>query len=92
MTPKEFEIKLYKIELETWDNVSVLVNQARLEELGEGHDDKPISYADDPNWQRRADALGELCGWIYDRMHGKNRGDKRSMTRKIRKALGYTYP
>lgn len=93
MKASEFDEELKKIELETWDKVSSLVFKARNDELIEGQDDnKPVSFADDPNWQRRADALGELCGWIYDRLHGKTRLDRGSMTKKIRKAIGYTYP
>ena len=92
MTRAEFELQLSKIVDETNEKVVTLVLKAREEEFGEFDMDKPMPYADDPNWERKADSLAEMCGWIYDRMNGKTRLDKRSMRRKIRRALGYTYP
>lgn len=92
MTADEFGKRLNEIEAETWGKVTTLVSQAREEDGKEYDGYEPVSYHDNPNWQRHADALAELAGWIYDRMNGRNRLDRRSMTKKIRKAIGYTYP
>ena len=92
MNASEFEKQLKEIEEETWEKVVALVFKAREDEFGHSDGNEMVSFADDPNWQRKADALGELCGWIYDRINGKTRLSRGSMTKKIRRALGYSYP
>jgi hypothetical protein len=42
-----------------------------------------------PDAERMADDFALLAAWIYDRLNGENPREKRSMTNKIRKALGY---
>lgn len=43
-----------------------------------------------PDTERNIDTLALVAGWIYDQLQPVIRG--RSMTEKIRKALGYSYP
>lgn len=92
MDVKEFDTQLREILNETNDKVVQLVIEARNSHADGWDGRKPVSYADDPNWQRAADGFAEMTGWIYDRMHGRNRLHRQSMTKKIRKALGYSYP
>lgn len=92
MNARQFADELGKIEEETRNKVVELVNRAQAEE-GLGWDtDKPISFVDDPNWNYKADGLAEMAGWVYDRLAGRNRLHKKSVTKRIRKALGYSYP
>lgn len=42
--------------------------------------------------EKIADDLCLSGAWIYDRLNGKLPRDRGSVTKKIRKALGYTYP
>lgn len=42
-----------------------------------------------PDAERMADDFALLAAWIYDQLHGMNPRWRRSMTYKIRKALGY---
>jgi len=92
MDRNEFERKLTAILHKTNDEVVELVFQARNENADGLDGSKPVPYADDPNWQYEADGFAEICAWIYDRMNGKSRLDKRSMSKKIRRVLGYTHP
>lgn len=92
MDSKTFSDELEKIYRETNEKVVALVNKVQEEE-GLGWDtSESVSFADDPNWNYKADAFAELSGWIYDRLNGMTRLDKKSVTKKIRKALGYSYP
>lgn len=89
MNSKTFENELNAIYCETNKRVVALVNQAQADEGLYWNIDKPLSFADSPNWNYRADAFAELTGWIYDRVRGMSVGkDKKSMTKKIRMALG----
>lgn len=42
-----------------------------------------------PDAERMADDFALLAAWIYDRLNGENPSARRSVTNKIRKALGY---
>lgn len=42
--------------------------------------------------ERFADYMATSAAWLYDRPSGKMPKDRGSMTKKIRKALGYTIP
>lgn len=92
MNAKQFADELHTINTETMDKVRELVQRAQAEEGLNWDTDQPVSFHDDPNWQNYADGLAETSGWIYDRLNGRNRLHKKSVTKKIRKALGYTYP
>lgn len=46
----------------------------------------------DYNVEQMADQFALSCAWLYDRLNDKSWRAKGSMTVKIRKALGYTYP
>lgn len=92
MKAEQFEQELHKINVETMDKVRELVQRAQKEEGLEWDTVEPVSFRDDPAWQNYADGFAEMCGWIYDRLNGINRLHKKSMTKKIRKVLGYTYP
>lgn len=45
-----------------------------------------------PNVERCIDDLAIRVGWIYDSLNKKTKKRGMSVTQKIRKALGYTYP
>lgn len=92
MTSQEFEQELKRIQEQANKAVTELVNKAQADEGLEWDTDKPVSFVDHANWNYPADAFAELTGWIYDRLAGRNRLHKKSVTKKIRKALGYTYP
>lgn len=42
-----------------------------------------------PDAERAVDDFALLTAWIYDILEGRKYDDKKSMTRRIRKALGY---
>lgn len=42
-----------------------------------------------PDAQREVDDFALLTAWIYDILEGRKYDDKKSMTRRIKKALGY---
>lgn len=92
MKAQEFTAQLDKINAEAWDKARDLVQRAQADEGMNWDTDNPVTFADDPGWQHKADGLAELGGWIYDRLNGRNRLHKKSVTKKIRHALGYTYP
>lgn len=94
MNSEKFQTELQKILSKAHEKVVALVSQARLENLAQENDnsDSPLdcSFTDNPMIERTIDGFVELGGWIYDRLNGKTRIDKKSMTRKLRKVLGYT--
>ena len=90
MTEQEFNTELEKIAKEAWDKARELVFKAQTDEGMDWQTDKPVSFHGGM-YYKSCDSLAELAGWIYDRLDGKTRMDKKSMTKKIRKALGYTY-
>lgn len=92
MNAQEFARDLKNIQEVAHQKIVELVQQAQADEGLSWDTDKAVSFADDPNWQRSADGFAESAGWIYDRLNGRNRLAKRSMTKRIRKALGYAYP
>ena len=80
-----FQKRLDRITEQAAKDIAALMEVARTELK----DDQPVEFADDPNVERAIDALAELSGWTYDRLNGINRLHRKSMTRKIKKALGY---
>lgn len=92
MDAAKFDHRLSVIVGRAQKEITELVNQAQADEGLSWDTDKPINFVDETNWQRTVDSLAETAGWIYDRLAGKNRLAKRSVTKRIRKALGYTYP
>jgi hypothetical protein len=49
-------------------------------------------YSFQNNIEHFSDNLCTYGAWIQDRINGKMPKDRGSLTKKIRKALGYTYP
>ena len=92
MKAQQFTEELKKIQQEANEKVVNLVNQAQKEEGLDWSTDKALSFQNDPNWNYPADGFAEMAGWIYDRVAGRNRLHRKSVTKRIRKALGYTYP
>lgn len=96
MNASEFEKELEKILDETNDRVVSLVHKTQQEDGLEWDTDKPVSWANSTlshnNWEGKADGFALIAGWIHDRLNGRTRLSKKSMSKKIRKALGYTYP
>ena len=72
-------------------DVVELVHRAQEEEGLDWQTDKPVSWADD-QYDHEVDNILQIGGWIYDRLHGRNRLHRKSLTKKLRKALGFTSP
>ena len=97
MTDEQFSNDLKQIVEQARVQIVALMERARDEDVGCGGfmGDAPVSWAhaEGYGWDRTADQLAELGGWVHDRLRGTNRTHKRqSVTVKIRKALGYTCP
>jgi hypothetical protein len=94
MKAEEFDARLKEIVVRTEREVMLLVEEAQLAEHKQGlASEEPVSWVDAPaEWERTADRLAVLGGWIYDKLNGRRRSDVKSTVKKIRKALGYTYP
>jgi hypothetical protein len=94
MTPKEFTNELQVIRDGIQAQIVALVHRARTENTASGDiaGSDVVDFADDPNWQRYADGITESGAWIYDRLNGCQRSGKKTVAKKIRRALGYTYP
>ena len=92
MDAKVFADELEKIYREANEKVVALVNKAQEDEGLSWDTSEAVSFADGQYWSYKADAFAEMGGWIYDRLAGRTRGHKKSMTKRIRKALGYSYP
>ena len=90
MTEKEFTQELKTILDNSWEQVNNLVERAREQE-GKLNNTEPISwyYEFEYNGERKADGFVELGGFICDKLQGMNRLNKKSLTRKLRKVLGY---
>jgi len=66
--------------------------QAAQESEGLNWDtNKAVSWADD-QYDHEVDNIVQIGGWIYDRLHGMNRLSRKSLTKKLRKVLGFTCP
>jgi hypothetical protein len=93
ITPEIFEKRLNEIVKETRSKVTALVIETRKDNLGDDFTKQDASldtsFTDNPQIERLADTFVELGGWIYDRLNGRTRMDKKSITRKLRKVLGY---
>ena len=46
-------------------------------------------FIEGPDAERAVDDFALLTAWIYDILEGRKYDDKKSMTRRIKKALGY---
>jgi len=93
MKASEFTERLAAIRDEAADKAIALMGQARDENANGVAGDAPLDFADSRPWQDEADGFALLTGWLYDRVNGGDRLNKRtSMTVKLRKVLGYTYP
>lgn len=92
MTSEEFAKELDTIITEANDKIVTLVHKAQADEGLNWDTNEKVSFHDDSNIERRTDDLACMGGWIRDRLNGINRLDKKSLTKKIRRALGYTYP
>ncbi len=60
--------------------------------LGDEAFKESMPKQDDGHWNRPLDGLAETVGWVYDKLEGRVRPGRGSMTKKIRKALGYSMP
>lgn len=95
MTADDFDKRLRAIYDAATKQVVEVMERARTENADgiAGYD--PLDFiggGGGQDWGRTADAFVCLGGWIYDRAAGKHLQDKRTMTKKLRKVLGYTYP
>lgn len=53
---------------------------------------KKTMYSFHNNIEKFSDSMCKSGAWIVDRINGKMPRDRGSLTKKIRKALGYTFP
>tara|TARA_R110002012_G_scaffold320132_2_gene542504 strand:- start:343 stop:612 length:270 start_codon:yes stop_codon:yes gene_type:complete len=53
---------------------------------------KTTMYSFQNNIEKFSDSMCKSGAWIVDRINGKMPRDRGSLTKKIRKALGYTFP
>jgi hypothetical protein len=90
MKQSDFEKQLKAIQEDANKKVADLVLALR-DTNADGRDGyEPVDFANNGgNWEHTADAFAELAGFIHDRMNGRNRNERKSMTQKLRKALGY---
>lgn len=89
MLKSEFDAELEKISDEAQARVVALMDRARTENADGENGTKPLDFE---IGERAVDRLALTVGWIYDRARGVNRMHPSSMTKKIRKALGYIVP
>ena len=90
MTSEEFKDKLSIIITELNEKIVNLVHRAQ-EEDGLGiQTDEPVSFANDFEWQDETDRIITIGGWVYERLKGRNRLHRKSLTKKLRKVLGYS--
>lgn len=73
------------------EEVVTLVHKAQEEDGLSWDTNKPVSWADD-QYDHDVDNIVQIGGWIYDRLHGINRLHKKSLTKKLRRVLGFTSP
>lgn len=92
MTEKEFTDRLKTIVDKLWVDVTALVHEAQEQDGLTIETNKEVSWYGFGSAEDSIDSLACAAGWIDDRMRGINRLHKKSLTKKIRKALGYTYP
>lgn len=95
MTEAEFSKRLEAIAQEARQKTVKLVHEAMESRGFDPLEDNRLPFAgtsEYTTWEQGADNLATLGGWVYDRVHGRGRDHKQSMTRKIRRALGYSYP
>ena len=92
MNSKEFTNQLDKLIDDFNKEVVELVHEAQIEDDLDIMTDKPISWVGEFDWQDVTDRIVLIGGWVFDRLNGRNRLSKRSMTKKLRKVLGYSQP
>lgn len=92
MNALEFNERLRALQAQFNADVVKLVHEAQ-ESNGLGIDTTiPLEFHDDPTTERIVDDIACMAGWIADRLKGINRLHRKSLTKKIRRALGYTSP
>lgn len=93
MNIKDFNDELRGIVEDFNNKIVELVHRAQKEDGKEVNTDEPISWAYELEYyDQYIDQILFIGSWIHDRMNGKTRYSKKSLTKKIRKVLGYTYP
>lgn len=86
MDAKTFDAELSRI----YDAADAAVTELVLRARRENADGEDGDHAVELDWEdRNADHFASLCGWIYDRMAGRNRTKRGSVETRLRKALGY---
>lgn len=73
------------------DEVVALVHKAQEEDGLSWDTNKPVSWVDD-QYDHEVDTIVQIGGWVHDRLHGINRLHKKSLTKKLRRVLGFTAP
>lgn len=89
MTQQEFRENLHRICEAPKEALKELVVRARVEEFGYWEGEAQLPWADEWGWEDELDSLIEVCGFVYDRVNGRNRLSRNSTIKKLRKALGY---
>jgi hypothetical protein len=93
MTEQEFNERLELLVRDFNDKVVTLVHECQDRDGKDWQTDKPISWVGiNYDIDRSIDNIITIGGWVYDRLHGNTRLSGRSLTKKLRKVLGYSYP
>ena len=92
MTRDQFSERLSRISNGLRAELVDLISTAQKEQGLDTNTNKPLSFNDDPNIEYLIDDIVCMGGWVSDRMNGINRLHRKSLTKKLRKALGFTAP
>ena len=93
MNTQEFNNKLDVIVDETIKQLNALVQEAYSREGKDMSNCEPISFRYEWNFNDESiDRLITAGGWVHDRLNGMTRLNRKSLTKKLRKALGYNIP
>lgn len=92
MSEQEFLEKLKSLYEKFNEEIVNLVHDAQKSHGLDFNTDERLPFADSDKIENYRDYIACLGGWLSDRLNGINRLHKKSLTKKIRKALGYTNP
>lgn len=90
MTKEQFNKRLTALTERVRKSTVALVRQARDENADGMCGDKPVDFADSPEIERLCDSFCMMGAFLQDRLTGLGPTSKLSVSRKVRKALGYT--
>lgn len=92
ITGEEFAARLDKLVTDFNEEVVKLVHASQASRGLNIDTNEALPFAEDNSIEEQVDRIACIAGWIADRLCGRNRLHKKSLTKKIRRVLGYTYP